>query len=257
MKTLLLEEMTSPEIRKAIAEGYKTVIVAAGSIEQHGKHLPIGTDTMAGTIGALEIAEGLKNTLVAPTIRPGCSDHHMPFAGTISIPAELLKALARAYCRCLAQHGFERIVLLAMHGGNIEPLAEVAGELSQELHCKIVSPIILGAPEIETVMQPLLDKNDLTAEEGGIHAGFVETCEMLASPYGHLVKMEHAERGFVGNPFEAIDKVKVDGRWKMTDLSPIGVLGDPRKASVEAGMELHQIATPVYVEIVARALGDL
>ncbi len=257
MKTLLLEEMTSPEIRQALADGYKTVIVAAGSIEQHGKHLPIGTDTMAGTTCALEIAEGLGHTLVAPTIRPGCSDHHMPFSGTITIPTEVLKDLARAYCRSLTQHGFERIVLLATHGGNIEPLAEVAPEMEAELHCKVVSPLILGVPETETAMQPLLDKNGLTADEGGIHAGFTETCEMLGSPYGRLVKMEHAERGFVGNAFEAIDKVKVDGHWKMTDLSPIGVLGDPRKATVEDGKELSKIITPVYVNLVARALGDL
>ncbi len=257
MKTLLMEEMTSPEIRQAIEDGYKTVIVAAGSIEQHGKHLPIGTDTMGGTTCALEIAEGLGHTLVAPTIRPGCSDHHMPFAGTITIPADLLKDMARAYCRSLVHHGFERIVLLAMHGGNIEPLAEVAKELADDLHVKVVSPLILGVPETEAVMQPFLEKNGLTAEEGGIHAGFIETCEMLASPYVQLVKMEHAEPGFIGNPFAAIEKVKVDGHWKMTDLSSIGVLGDPRKATVEAGKELSQIATPVYVKIVAQALGDL
>jgi creatinine amidohydrolase len=257
MKTLFLEEMTSPEIKKAIADGYKTIIVAAGSIEQHGKHLPIGTDTMAGTTCALEIAEGLGYTLVAPTIRPGCSDHHMPFSGTITIPVDLLKDLARAYCRSLVQHGFERIVLLAMHGGNIEPLAEVAKELSEELNCKIVSPLILGVPETEAAIQPLLEKYGLTAEQGGIHAGFIETSEMLGSPYRHLVKMEHAEPGFIGNPFQAIEKVKVDGHWKISDLSVIGVLGDPRKASVEAGEELSQIATPVYVKIVAQSLGDL
>jgi creatinine amidohydrolase len=229
MNTLMLEEMTSPEVKQAIANGYKTVIVAAGSIEQHGKHLPLGTDTMAGTTCALAIAKGLGKTLVAPTIRPGCSDHHMPFAGTITIPAEVLKDISRAYCRSLAQHGFERIVLLAMHGGNITPLAEVAREMAEELpDCKIISP----------------------------HAGFIETCEMLGSPYHLLVKMEHAEKGFVGNAFEAIDKVTVDGHWKMTDLSSIGVLGDPRKATVEGGEELNGLVNRVYVKLVAEALGD-
>jgi creatinine amidohydrolase len=256
MNTLMLEEMTSPEVKQAIASGYKTVIVAAGSIEQHGKHLPLGTDTMAGTTCALAIAKGLGKTLVAPTIRPGCSDHHMPFAGTITIPAEVLKDIARAYCRSLVKHGFERIVLLATHGGNITPLAEVAEEMSEELpNCKIVSPLILGVPETETAMEPLLEKNGLTAEEGGIHAGFIETCEMLGSPYHLLVKMEHAERGFVGNAFEAIDKVTVDGHWKMTDLSSIGVLGDPRKATVESGEELNGMVNHVYVKLVAEALG--
>jgi len=251
-----MEEMTSREIKQAIADGYTTVIVAAGSIEQHGPHLPIGTDYMLGTTGALEIAEGLGHTLVAPTIRPGCSDHHMPFSGTITISTELLKELCRAYCRSLAKHGFTRIVLLATHGGNIEPMAEVAPEIAAELGCTVVSPLILGTPETMGCMRPLIEAHGLTEDESGIHAGFIETCEMLASPFAHLVEMEHAERGFTGNPFEAIEKVKVDGHWKMTDISPNGILGDPRKASVEAGRELSRIATPVYVKIVAQALGD-
>jgi creatinine amidohydrolase len=255
MKTLLIEEMTSLQLRQAIEDGFTTIIVAAGSTEQHGKHLPLGTDAMDGIMVSVQIAEGLGHTLVAPIIRPGCSDHHMPFTGTITISSDLLKEIARAYCSCLSQHGFKRIVLLATHGGNIEPLAEVAKELDAELPCKVVSPLILGHPKSEEAIAPVLWKYGITHDEGGIHSGFVETAEMLASPYYPLIQMEYAQRGFVGDAFAAIDKVKKDGHWTMTDLSPIGVLGDPTKATVQAGRELIAASVPAYVEIVAEALG--
>ena len=186
MKTLLLEEMTWPQIRKAISEGYRTVIVAAGSIEQHGKHLPIGMDTLGGYSMAVSIAEGIGHALVAPVIRPGCSDHHMAFPATISISADLLKELCRAYCRCLSEHGFERIVLFASHGGNIQALKEAALELDAELPCKVVSPVLLPDPRVEEATDPILARHGVTREEGGIHSGFVETSLLLASSYGQI-----------------------------------------------------------------------
>jgi len=255
MKTLLLEEMTWPQIRKAIEEGYRTVIVVAGSIEQHGKHLPIGTDTMSGYLVATSIAEGLGNTLVAPVIRPGCSDHHMAFPGTISIPADLLKELCRAYCRCLCEHGFERIALIASHGGNIQALKEVAPGLDAELSCRVVSPNILDDPRVEEATDPILARYGVTREEGGIHSGFVETSHLLASPYDHLVNMHPAQRGFVGDARARIQEVMKDGRWNMADITSVGVLGDPTKANGEAGRELLAASVPIYVEIVKEALG--
>jgi creatinine amidohydrolase len=254
VKTLLLEEMTSPQIRRAIEEGYKTVIVGAGSIEQHGQHLPIGMDTMGGYQMCLSIAEGLGHALVAPVIRPGCSDHHMSFSGTISISAELLKELCRAYCRCLCKHGFETIVLIASHGGNIEPMKEVAPELDEELPCTVVSPVLLPDPRVQEAMDPILARYGVTREEGGIHSGFVETCELLASSYGHLVDMPAAERGFVGDVWTAIADATKDGYYNLAEISPVGVLGDPTKASAEAGYALQAAANAVYVEIVREAL---
>lgn len=256
MKTLLLEDMTSPQIRRAIEDGYRTVIVAAGSIEQHGKHLPTGMDTMGAYSVAVGIAEGLGDALVAAVIRPGCSDHHMAFPGTISISADLLKELCRVYCRCLSQHGFERIVLIACHGGNIHPMQEVAPELDAELPCKVVSPNILQDPRVEEATDPILARHGVTRDEGGIHSGFVETSLLLASSHGHLVDMQSAERGFVGDVWTRIEEAKKDGRWSMADITSVGVLGDPTKASADAGREMLAATGPVYVEIVREALGS-
>ena len=71
---LLLEEMTWPEVERAIARGFTSVVVAAGAVEQHGPHLPLLVDAVRGDRLALEVARRLGKTLVAPTIRVGCSD---------------------------------------------------------------------------------------------------------------------------------------------------------------------------------------
>jgi creatinine amidohydrolase len=246
--------MTSPQIQRAIEEGYRTVIVPAGSIEQHGRHLPIGMDTMGGYSMAINIAEGLGQTLVAPVIRPGCSDHHMSFSGTVSISAELLKELCRAYCRCLHRHGFETLVLIATHGGNIEPMKEVASELDEELPCTVVSPVLLPDPRVEEATDPILARYGVTREEGGIHSGFVETSLLLASSYADLVDMPAAERGFVGDVWTRLEEVTKDGRYDLADISPVGVLGDPTKATAKAGQAIRDAEIPVYVEIVREAL---
>jgi len=253
-RNILMEEMTVPQIEEALADGYTTVLVGVGAIEQHGRHLPIGTDTMDGYLTVTEIAQGLGKTLVAPHIRPGCSDHHMSFAGTISFSADLLKEVCRAYCRCLAQHGFERIALIATHGGNILPLIEVAPELDAELPCKVVAVDILSDSSVAEAMKPVLDEYGITEEEGGIHSGFIETSIMLATPYGHLVDMSKAKRGFIGDPFARIAELKQDGKYDISDLSPVGVLGDARKSSVEAGEALHKATRKAHLDLVIKAL---
>jgi creatinine amidohydrolase len=76
-----LSEMTRPEVEQAIAEGIDTVIFTLGSTEQHGLHLPLGTDAMIGDILGDRVAFALGNALVAPGLRIGCFEHHMDFAG--------------------------------------------------------------------------------------------------------------------------------------------------------------------------------
>jgi creatinine amidohydrolase len=81
-RDLLLERLTSPEVRAAIDAGYTTVVVACGAVEQHGPHLPLCMDAEHGAALAEEVARRLGDALVAPPIRIGCSEHHMRFAGS-------------------------------------------------------------------------------------------------------------------------------------------------------------------------------
>lgn len=124
---VFLERMTWPEIEAAIAAGRTRAVVCLAASEQHGPHLPEGTDAWLGQELAGRLARALGDALVAPVIRPGCSEHHLGFAGTITVPAEVLAALLDAYVDSLSRHGFERFLVFASHGGNLPALTNWPG----------------------------------------------------------------------------------------------------------------------------------
>jgi creatinine amidohydrolase/Fe(II)-dependent formamide hydrolase-like protein len=101
------------------------VVVPFGAVEQHGAHLPLDTDAvLADRLGPL-LAERLDG-LCAPTMRIGCSQHHLAFPGTLSLRRETLQRAVHDLIDSLARHGFRRIVLFATHGGNEGPLQDAA-----------------------------------------------------------------------------------------------------------------------------------
>jgi len=120
MDTLLLEEMTWPEIRTALQNGMRTVVVCAASIEQHGPHLAERTDTTLGYAEAEALARRLGNALVAPVIRPGLSAHHMVLPGTVTLRPEVFRGVVEDYISSYVRHGFTTIVLISSHGGNFD-----------------------------------------------------------------------------------------------------------------------------------------
>lgn len=124
---VFLERMTWPEIEAAIAAGRTRAVVCLAAVEQHGPHLPEGTDAWLGQELAGRLARALGDALVAPVIRPGCSEHHLGFAGTITVPVDVLAALLDAYVDSLSRHGFERFLLFTSHGGNLPALTNWPG----------------------------------------------------------------------------------------------------------------------------------
>src|SRR4029453_1045159 len=93
--TLELERMTWPEVRAALDAGCTTVVFACGAVEQHGPHLPLFTDAEIGSELSRRVATELGDALVAPTVRVGCSEHHMAFPGTISLEESTFAAVLR------------------------------------------------------------------------------------------------------------------------------------------------------------------
>src|SRR5205823_622708 len=102
--------------------GRDTVVVAFGATEQHGPHLPLATDALLGDHLARLVADRL-DAFMAPTVRIGCSEHHLAFPGTLSISEDTFHAIVADVVRSLARGGFRRVVLLPTHGGNFRPLA--------------------------------------------------------------------------------------------------------------------------------------
>ncbi|MGH2558608.1 MAG: creatininase family protein [Thermomicrobiales bacterium] len=114
--TVLLAEMTWQDAKRAVAEG-RVVIIPFGSIEQHGHHLPLATDSINLTNTAT-LAAREAGALLAPTQVFGVSHNHLDFAGTMSLEPETLIAVIQDLVASLYHHGFRRILLLNGHGGN-------------------------------------------------------------------------------------------------------------------------------------------
>jgi len=241
-----LDQVTWPEVRAEIDGGRDTVVVAFGATEQHGPHMPLGTDAMIGDRLARDLADRLE-AFVAPTVRVGCSAHHVGFAGTMSVADETFHALVGDLVRSLAAGGFRRIVLVPTHGGNFGPLAAAVEQLGD------VDGVRVDAlTDLSVLFQVALlgqEEHGVPVNEGGLHAGEWETSLMLALR-PELVRMERAEAGFTGDVQDAIGTLfREDG---VASLSENGVLGDPTRASIEHGRRYWDRA----VELALESLGE-
>ena len=230
-KSIRMAEMTWPDIKSAIEQGYATVVVAVGSAEQHGPHLPTMTDTRIGDDLAQRVAMKLGQTLQASTITVGCSRHHLGFPGTISLKDETLKMIILDYIESLIRSGFNRIVFLPTHGGNF-PIVQTT---LKEAHIAYQGIEIIGVTDLMKFLDCLNAASaefGIKANESGAHAGEVETSIMMALEKNLVIKDRFAP-GYVGLTGEK--EIKIMWEQGTHALTKNGVLGDPRKASADKG----------------------
>jgi creatinine amidohydrolase len=239
VKTIKMEQMTWPAIRAAIGGGCTTVVVAVGSTEQHGPHLPTMTDARIGDALADLVARKLGGALVARTVDVGVSEHHLAFGGTLSLKPETLKMILRDYVDSLARSGFTRIVFVPTHGGNF-PAVEEAIAAARVAHPGIDVTGYTDLLGFAGFLNRVSADFGVSAEASGGHAGENETSiMMLLEP--DLVARERFAAGYVG-PLGAAEVTRILERG-MPDLTPNGVLGDPRGALAEKGrVYLHRLA---------------
>ena len=126
-----LEELSSSELRRVAESGVATAVVPFGSVEDHGGHLPLGSDALLADFVGEAVAERL-DAVLAPTVRVGCAEAHMQGSGTLSVPPETLRDVALHIARSLITHGFRLIVLLSTHGGNQAVVEEAARQLNKQ-----------------------------------------------------------------------------------------------------------------------------
>lgn len=229
---LHLERMTSPDVAAALAAGRATVVMACGAVEQHGPHLPLFMDAEHGTRLAGEVAARLGDALVAPTVRVGCSEHHMAFAGTLTLREETFAAVVEDCCTSLARHGFRRIALLPTHGGNFAPLRRMMPGLRERLGdgCDVEAYTDLDG--VVRIWRDAIAAAGGPGERVGGHADIAET-SIMAALHPSLIASERAEQGWMGGLTE-------DVRTRMFAhgigaVSPNGILGDARGFSAQLG----------------------
>jgi creatinine amidohydrolase len=192
----------------------RTLVVPIGSLEQHGPHLPLDTDTRIAVAVADALAADDDRLVVAPAISIGASGEHQSFHGTLSIGQDGLELVAIELVR--SADAFDGVVLLNAHGGNGAALARAVERLHAEArHVALISCAVEG---------------------GDAHAGHTETSILL-----HLcpdaVDMARAEPGDLRPWREIAPVVTSEG---VAAVSPNGVLGDPTTARADDGAELFR-----------------
>ncbi len=219
---LFIERLSWTDVEAALGRGMRRAVVCAASTEQHGPHLPEATDALLGEAYAEGLARRLGDALVAPIIRPACSEHHMAFAGSITISESVLMDILDAYMASLRRHGFERFVVISSHGGNYPVLAEWERARAPR-DAVVITDFHLFEAGFDAIRR--FGRTD----SAGPHAHVLETSIMLHL-HPDLVHMERAVPGFTGET--ELEEVLTRG---MRALTPNGILGDPVGATAEMG----------------------
>jgi creatinine amidohydrolase len=233
-------DFDSPDVERWIA------VLPVAAVEQHGPHLPLGTDALI-LQGYLDAVMCLLPPELPVTFLPaqwvGVSPEHENFPGTLSISPEMAIALWTSLGDGLALAGIRKLVIANAHGGNVPVMDSVARRLRKKHGMLVVMASFhrFGYPDM------LFDPDEL---HYGIHGGAVETSLMLHL-HPELVRMEKAE-DFLPKSV-AIERKFLQLRtnhpvgfgWMSEDLHPSGAMGNATQASSEAGRQalLHGVAS--------------
>lgn len=237
----LFAELTREDLRSAADDSL--VVLPLGATEQHGPHLPTGTDWFA--VDAVAQAAARKAeipVIVTPALPFGSSDHHFAFGGTLSIGTENYYRVLRDLLKSLVRDGFRRIFMVNGHGGNHELIELAARDTALEHDVKVAAgsywaiawEALTGAGAHETRRLPG-------------HAGAFET-SMILNLRPELVKPDLPRRE---GPFSSdardpkpLWRTEAHGFWKEID----GYTDSPANASAQHGAAFFQLITDAVAD---------
>lgn len=231
-----------PEIRE-IAEGPGSVLVIpVGSIEQHGHHLPVSTDTIlvdaVAHEGARRVAAEDVPILLSPPVWSGYSPHHLSFGGTISLNHRTLLTLLEEIAFTSLENGFDAVLFLNGHGGNTALISSVVNTVGDNQP----GNEILGLTYFK-LAEPFIDEIRDSDVGGMAHGGEFET-SLMAHLRPELVS--DGEATYWDEPYEKAGDDLLEGgplsvHRPFTAYSETGAIGDPDLASAEKGETLYDL----------------
>ncbi|MFZ7103269.1 MAG: creatininase family protein [Peptococcaceae bacterium] len=246
-----LQNMNWEEFERKSETGNRTVIIPVGSVEQHGYHLPLGTDTYVALTLAEDAAEQT-NTVITPPLWFGWSPHHMVLPGTVTIRPEILIELLYDVISSLQEHGFTRFVLINGHRIVNVPWMQIAAERAQRLlKVKVY------------IFDPAYMSKNIVKELGfgplG-HADEIETSHMMYR-YPELVFLERAKDNFIaGANLNSTDPAYPDDtlcyvpstKSQMQERAQVsgGTSGEPTKSSLQKGKTYHEHVVNNLVRVI-------
>ena len=213
---VLVKDQFDPELRKLISKK-SVAVIPIGSIEQHGPHLPVSTDSDIVTEIAKRVCEK-KKFLLLPTLSYGVSFEHAPFF-QISLKKNTVKQVLLDLIQSLASNKIKTVFIINGHHGNQNALKEIVKIRSKKIRVFAIS--------YWHFMSEYFD-----------HAGFVETSLMLA--ISKNVKMSKAKKGFIEPIMSKSEKTKLSRKASESFISVTknGIWGDPREANTRKGKEI-------------------
>lgn len=228
-----LDSMSSSDIDEIETN---LALLPIGSTEQHGPHAPLGTDTLNAEAIAERTAERYDDpVVVAPAVPVAVAEEHRKFAGTLWTSESTFRSYVRDIVRSLASHGWDRVVLVNGHGGNIAALREVAGQ-------------IVRHDDAYAVPFTWFDEVGEHSSDMG-HGGPLETSLLQhANPETvHEDRLEQAAED--GSERWGEWQGRVNLAFDSDEFTENGVVGDPREGSAELGATLLAEATDALIEL--------
>ncbi len=243
---MLLHEMTWPEVDGLSRD--TPVVFPVAALEQHGRHLPLFTDSLLlGEVVRRTAARLGDRVLIAPVQWLGNSDHHLDFPGTLSAPPRAYLDLLAGLLDNFIGHGFRRLVLLNGHGGNTVPAQQVVFEVRQR-HRSRDDLLLLTAAYWSLGARPHEADPRIVQERMG-HACEWETSMMLRLNPLLVHAPTAVEPVPFGTPFEPASR-----GWITRERSAPGHIGDPRGASAEKGEVLFRLFADDVCALLDRAV---
>lgn len=231
---------------RTLANENAVVILPIASIEQHGPHLPVMTDTRLGHEVAMRAAQKAyptRPTVVTPVVWSGLSEHHMPFGGTLILSHDTFRRVLRDLIDSLTRHGFRDILISNSHGGNVIAMQQICDELSSQIDATLVATTYVA--EAGAAIGELLEDQDNIQHAGEGETAMMMACEpdLVDSSDLHSIGTERGV-GFLkaGN---------ASYRWRpFAHITHSGVSGFPAKATAEKGEKILEIASDAIAALI-------
>ncbi len=247
-KNLISEDIAGLDKEKSL------VLLPIGAIEQHGPHLPVGTDSMIleALLGRFtrEKTFGDHNVLVAPQLYVGKSNEHMGFAGTLTLTATTLYNVLHELCGSIVKHGFKKLMLVNAHGGNTDLLNLISRDLRIDFGIEVYMFDWWFTPFWQDILKT---QKESVSPYGVFHACELETSLLMAIAPETInyekIADETPDAQFEGNRFISLYGPITMG-WKTDDVSKSGVIGSPKYATKEKGEQFMRYAVDKLAEIV-------
>jgi creatinine amidohydrolase len=243
---------TSADLTRAAHEGRWVCVAPLGAFEQHGPHLPLSTDTLIADRLGKRLGTRLHvPVLVVPTLPVGMSDHHLGFAGTVTVREEFIRDYLDAIARMVADARGVALLVFSSHGGNFKVIADYCSE------ARSGQPPVFGYDDLGRYLATMRDAATaagLSVPQSDIHAGGLETSQVKYLIGDDKIVVPPDLQGLMTASPGWVERLLAEG---VKAISPSGVLGRPQGSTATVGEQIFGALEEELTRWASRVLAAL